>query len=119
MDNTLAEPHAALGIIALNVRDWKPSGPELRRALDLNPNDATAHHWYAFYLFFSGKTEEAIAEIETARQLDPLSAVINADEGIFLYSSRRYDEARVRLRQAIDLEPDFDQPHETLGLVSL
>ncbi|HEX7895525.1 MAG TPA: hypothetical protein VF447_15105, partial [Terriglobales bacterium] len=119
LDNTLAEPHAALGIIALNVRDWKPSGPELRLALDLNPNDATAHHWYAFYLFFSGKTEEAIAESETARQLDPLSAVINADEGIFLYSSRRYGEARVRLRQAIDLEPNFDQPHETLALVNL
>src|SRR6185437_10112686 len=119
LDNTLAEPHAALGLIALNARDWKPAGPELRRALDLNPNDATAHHWFSFYVLFSGKTEEAIAEIETARQLDPLSPVINADEGAFLYTSRRYDEARTHLRQAIDLEPDFDQPHETLALINL
>ena len=119
LDNTLAEPHAALGIIALNVRDWKPSGPELRRAIDLNPNYATAHHWLAFYLAFSDQTEQALAEIEKARQLDPLSAVINADEGHFLYTARKFEEARIRLRQAIELNPDFDQPHETLALINV
>lgn len=119
LDDTLAEAHAALGIIALNARAWKPAGPELRRALDLNPNYATAHHWFAFYLLFSGRTKEAIAELETARQLDPLSAIINADEGEFLYTANRFSEARVRLRQAIELEPDFDQPHETLALTDL
>lgn len=119
LDDTLAEAHAALGIIALNGRVWEQSGPEFRRAIDLNPNYATAHHWLAFYLFFLGHTDEAIAEIEIARQLDPLSAIINADEGEFLYAMSRYAEARVRLRQAIELEPGFDQPHETLALINL
>jgi len=119
LDDTLAEAHAALGIIALNGLDWKQAGPELRRALDVNPNYATAHHWFGFYLLFLGRTEEAIAELETARQLDPLSAIINADEGEFLYTANRYREARVRLRQAIELEPNFDQPHETLALTDL
>jgi len=119
LDDTLAEAHAALGIIALNALVWKPAGPELRRAIELNPNYATAHHWYAFYLLFLGRTDEAIAEIETARQIDPLSTIINADEGAFLYSGNRYSEARVRLREAIDLGPGFDQPHETLALADL
>ncbi len=119
LDDTLAEAHSALGIIALNGLAWKQAGPELRRALDLNPNYATAHHWNAFYLFFSGKTGEAIAEVEVARQLDPLSAIINADEGEFMYAAKRYSDARLRLRQAIELEPDFDQPHETLALIDL
>ncbi|MGC2636541.1 MAG: winged helix-turn-helix domain-containing protein [Acidobacteriaceae bacterium] len=119
LDDTMAEAHAALGIIALNAIAWKPAGPELRRALDLNPNYATAYHWYAFYLLFSGRTAEALAEIEMARQLDPLSAIINADEGVFLYSANRLGEARIRLRQAIELQPDFDQPHETLALIDL
>lgn len=119
LDDTLAEAHAALGIIALNARVWEPSGPEFRRALALNPNYATAHHWLAFYLLFMGQTDEALAEIERARQLDPLSAIINADEGEFLYVARRYSEAQVRLRQAIELEPGFDQPHETMALINL
>jgi TolB-like protein/DNA-binding winged helix-turn-helix (wHTH) protein/Tfp pilus assembly protein PilF len=119
LDGTLAEAHAALGIIALNARVWEPSGPEFRQALALNPNYATAHHWLAFYLFFLGQTDEAIAEVETARQLDPLSAIINADEGAFLYAANRYGEARVRLRRAIELQPGFDQPHETLALTDL
>ena len=91
----MAEAHAALGIIALNGLVWRQAGPELRRALDLNPNYATAHHWFVFYLLFSGRTEEAIAELELARQLDPLSAIINADEGQILYTANKYPEARV------------------------
>jgi Tfp pilus assembly protein PilF len=108
-----------LGIIYLNGRNWQRAGPELQRALDLNANYAPAHHWYAFYLFFSGHKSEALSEMEQARQLDPFSAVINADEGGFLYGLRRYAEAKVRLKQAIELAPDFGQPHETLGLTEL
>jgi TolB-like protein/DNA-binding winged helix-turn-helix (wHTH) protein/Tfp pilus assembly protein PilF len=120
LDDTLAEPHATLGLIGLNsYPDWMHAEPEFRRALELNPNYATAHHWFAFYLFFSGRRNEALAEMERARQLDPLSAIINADEGHFLYSVRRNDEAKARLRQAIELEPDLGQPHETLALIDL
>jgi Tfp pilus assembly protein PilF len=120
IDDNLAQAHATLGFIGLNnPTGWTQAGPEFRRALDVNPNYATVHHWFAFYLVFFNRWDEALAEIDTARQLDPLSAIIQADEGSFLYALRRYDEAKVRLRQAIELGPDLGQPHETLALVYL
>ncbi|HWC20530.1 MAG TPA: winged helix-turn-helix domain-containing protein, partial [Terriglobales bacterium] len=119
LDETLAEAHATLGLIALNFAGWASRESEFRRALELNPSYATAHHWYAYYLLFADRHAEAFAEFELARQLDPLSIIINADEGFFLYGERRYDEARSRLRQAIELAPDFDQPHESLALIAL
>ena len=119
LDETLAEAHATLGLIGLNQPGWKGTETEFRRALELNANYATAHHWFAFYLLFSGRRDEAYAEFELARQLDPLSVIINADEGFFLYSQRHFDEAKTRLRQAIELAPDFGQPHETLALIAM
>jgi len=121
LDDTLADAHAVLAFVALNywTTDRTIAEREFRRALQLNPNYATAHQWFAFYLTFEGRTDEAIAEMERARQLDPLSAIINADEGHMLYASGRNAEARLRLQQAIELEPDFGQPHETLALIDL
>jgi TolB-like protein/DNA-binding winged helix-turn-helix (wHTH) protein/Tfp pilus assembly protein PilF len=120
LDDSLAQAHATLGFIGLNNRTvWARTEPEFRRALDLNPNYATAHHWFAFYLFFCERRNEALAEMDIARQLDPLSPMIRADEGQFLYAVRRYDEAKLRLRQAIELAPDLGQPHETLALIYL
>jgi tetratricopeptide (TPR) repeat protein len=121
LDDTLSEAHATLGLIGLNsgLPDWTQTKIELRRALELNPNFATAHHWYAYYLLSSDRLNEALAEMELARQLDPLSAIINADEGDVLYTARRYEEAKARLRQAIEMAPDLGQPHATLALVDL
>jgi TolB-like protein/DNA-binding winged helix-turn-helix (wHTH) protein/Tfp pilus assembly protein PilF len=121
LDDTLADAHAVLAFVALNywATDRTIAEHEFKRALQLNPNYTTAHQWFAFYLTFEGRTDEAIAEMERARQLDPLSAIINADEGHMLYASGRKSEARLRLQQAIELEPDFGQPHETLALIDL
>ena len=120
LDDTLAEAHATLGLIALNwAPDWLRAEPELRRALELNPSYATAHHWFAFHLIQSERRSEALAEMEAAHQLDPLSAIINADHGELLYSARLYPEARRKLRQAIELEPNFGQPYQTLALIEL
>jgi TolB-like protein/DNA-binding winged helix-turn-helix (wHTH) protein len=120
LDDAVAEAHATLAFIGINM---SPIGsrvePEFRRALQLNPNYATAHHWFAFYLVFSERNSEAFAEMELARRLDPLSAIINADEGQFLYGERRYEEAKARLRQAVELAPEFGQPHLTLALIEL
>ena len=120
LDDSLAEAHATLAFIGLN---WMParsqSEHEFRLALDLNPNSATVHHWYAFYLLFADRGDEAIAEMDVARQLDPLSVIINADEGELLYIARRNDEARVRLRRAIELAPEFSQPLQTLAILDL
>jgi len=121
LDDALADAHAVLAFVELN--DWATDRTiaerEFRRALQLNPNYATAHQWFAFYLTFEGRKNDAIAEMERARQLDPLSAIINADEGHMLYASLRNAEARLRLRQAIELAPDLGQPHETLALIDL
>jgi Tfp pilus assembly protein PilF len=120
LDDTLAEAHATLALVGVNQNpDWKASEPEFQRALELNPNYAMAHLWFAFYLFFSERRDEALAQVELARQLDPLSAVINADQGHFLYATHHYAEARARLRQAMELAPDFGQPHTTLALIEL
>jgi Tfp pilus assembly protein PilF len=119
LDDTLSDAHATLGFIGLNYGAWDPSQveKELRRALELNPNYATAHHWLAFYLRFEGRNTEALAEIERARELDPLSAVVNGDQGFFLYGAGHFEEARVRLRQAMELAPDFGWPHITMALI--
>ncbi len=120
LDETLAEAHATLGFVGLNWRSaWPQSDHELRRALELDPNYANAHHWFAYDLFYVGRKNEAIAEIDAAQQLDPLSAVINADRGHFLYAVRRYDEARKALRRSIELAPELGRPHTTFALVEL
>ena len=121
LDDTLADAHATLGLIGLNYGTWNPlqEEKEFHRALELNPNYASAHHWFAFYLRFADRSNEALAEIERARQLDPLSAVVNADEGFFLYGAYRFEEARSWLRRAIELAPDFGSPHSFLALVEL
>jgi TolB-like protein/DNA-binding winged helix-turn-helix (wHTH) protein len=121
LDDTLAGAHATLGMVAL--QNWSTESTqanrEFQRALALNPNYATAHQWFSFYFVFSRQMDEALAELELARQLDPLSSVINADEGHLLYAMDRYSEAETRLRQAIELSPDLGQPHETLALIDL
>jgi len=121
LDDSLAEAHAALAFVALNhwATESQEAEREFHRALELNPNSATAHHWFTFYLIFSDRMEEATAELERARQLDPFSAIINADEGHLLYAAGQFEAAKVRLRQAMELAPDLGQPHETLALIDL
>ena len=92
---------------------------EFRRAIEIDPNFATAHHWFAYQRVVAGRPDEALNEITLARELDPLSAITNADEGHFLYAARRFDEARTRLRRAIELGPELGQPHASLALVEL
>ena len=118
LDEGLADAHATLGLASFSLNPESTHGePELRRAIGIDPSNARAHGWLAFYLFFAGRRDEALAQVALARQLDPLSASANADEGEFLYVAHRFDEARTRLRQAIELDPGFGQPYGTLALV--
>jgi len=120
LNDDLAEAHATLGLIHLaTLSEWSKSEAEFRRAIEIDPNYTNAHHWLAYDLLFFGRKDESLAEIALARQLDPLSAVTNADEGAFLYGARRFGEARVRLQRAIELDPKFGQPHATLALMEL
>ena len=112
IDESSSEAHTALALIVQNHDwDWRTSEKEFRRAIELNPNDATAHHWYAEHLMWRGRFEEAIEQSERAHQLDPLSLIIAADNGAILYFSRNYDEAIDKWRSVLAMDPVFNRAH--------
>jgi TolB-like protein len=112
LDEGLAEAHTSLALIALNYDwDWQAAESGYRRAIQLDPNYATAHHWYAELLAFQGRFDEALAESERARQLDPLSLIIATDRGVILYYARQYDRAIEQLRAVLDMDPNFARGH--------
>ena len=112
IDEGLAEAHTSLALIAeMYDWDWKTGEKEYRRAIQLNPNYATAHHWYAEFLAFQGRFDEALAESERARNLDPLSVIIAADRGAILYFARQYDRAIEQFRAVLDMEPNFSRAY--------
>ncbi|MEY2540306.1 MAG: hypothetical protein QOG67_4046 [Verrucomicrobiota bacterium] len=116
LDETSAEGHAALGMLLLFDFKLQDSEHEFRRAIELNPNYATAHHWYGNSLLVSlGRFDEAIKQGERAVELDPLSLIINADLGSTLMVSRRYDEAIAQLRLTVALDDNFAYAHWNLG----
>jgi len=107
-DDSLAEAHTSLASIkAVTDWDWQGAENEYRRAIELNPNYATAHHWYALQLMLQGRLDQAIREIQKAQQLDPLSLAISKDFAVILLYARRYDEALAQCRKALEIEPTF------------
>jgi len=115
-DDTLAEPHASLAFIAeTHEWDWATAEREYKRALELNPGDARAHHWYAGYLMYVGRSEEGIAEAKRARDLDPLSLPVNNALAGRLLVVGRVDEALEQLRETLEMNPHFAPAHQTLG----
>jgi TolB-like protein/Flp pilus assembly protein TadD len=118
LDDTLGDAHASLAQVKMNY-DWDWAGAEraFRRAIELRPGSATAHHWYALYLSAMGRFDEALAELRQARELDPLSAAIGSNEAAILFSARRYEEALTAVRQALALNPEFRSSHMYLGTI--
>ncbi len=115
LDPQLAEAHTSLAYIKMYYDwDWQGSESEFRRAIALNPNYATAHQWYSEYLSGMGRFDEALAEIRRAKEIDPLSSVINAGEVWILYFARRYDEAIEAGRELQATNPDFAEINEYL-----
>jgi len=108
LNEGLAEAHTSLAAVAQNYDwDWATAEKEYRRAIELNPNYATAHHWYAECLALQGRFDEAFAEIGKARELDPLSLIIAADYGAILYFSRQYGPAIQQFHTVLEMDPDF------------
>ncbi len=108
LDKGLAEAHTALALIVQNYDfDWVSAETEFQRAIELNPNYATAHHWYAEHLALLGRFDEAFRESERARRLDPLSLIIATDNGAILYFSRQYDRAIEQFRAVLDMDPGY------------
>jgi serine/threonine protein kinase/TolB-like protein len=106
LDPNLDEAHSALGWIKfLGDWDWPGAEQELRRAIELNPNNADARQNYASLLNVLGRHDEALGEIEQARQLDPVSSVIRDSYALILFHARRYDQALEQCRKALELDP--------------
>jgi TolB-like protein/Flp pilus assembly protein TadD len=117
IDDTLAEAHASLGsALFFYDLDLPQATLEFRRAIELNPNYATGHHWYGLNSLLSlGRFDVAIAEVKRALELDPLSLIINADLGRTYYFARRYDEAIEQLHKTLEMDPNFYFAHRHLG----
>jgi serine/threonine-protein kinase len=116
LDETLAEAHTSLGAVKEWFEwDWAAAESQYRRALELNPNYATAHHRYGVYLTFMRRLDEALAEFKHALEIEPLSLIINTDLA-FVYSSMRdYDRAIEQVKKAIEIDPAYPRAHGILA----
>jgi TolB-like protein/Tfp pilus assembly protein PilF len=120
IDESLAEPHSTLAMVHMWFDwDWVGAEMEAKRAISLNPNSGASHLAYAHVLSNLGRHAEAIAEGARARELDPVSLIVNAREGAVLYFARRNDEARERLQKTLELDQNFWIAHLFLGHVYL
>jgi serine/threonine protein kinase/tetratricopeptide (TPR) repeat protein len=117
LDDSLAEAHNSLAYAKLNFDwDWPEAEAEFKRALQLNPGSADAHHWYSHFLVSSGRLEEALAESERALERDRLSSIMNTHLGWALFFARRYDEALLQLAKTIDKDPNYGLAYWYRGL---
>jgi TolB-like protein/DNA-binding winged helix-turn-helix (wHTH) protein/Flp pilus assembly protein TadD len=116
LDDSLSEAHNSLAF-CLEGFDWdfEAAGKEFRRAIELNPGYATAHHWYAWHLSLVGRNSEAVAEMRKAENLDPLSLIINADLAELLLIAHLSDESIQQSNKTIEMDPNFALAHNQLA----
>jgi serine/threonine protein kinase/Tfp pilus assembly protein PilF len=117
IDNRLAEVHTSLAsILMFRKWDWANAEKEFKLALELNPNYATAHHWYSQWFLNMGRLEESLRMISRAAELDPISQAILKDHGLTLYYKRQYDEAIEMASKTLELDPNYAAAHRLLSL---
>jgi len=117
LDDSLAEAHTTLSYI-LFIYDWnfEESDRQMNRAIELNPNYATAYHWYGNGLLLAtGRFDESIEAMKHARRLDPLSLIINADLATSYLYALRLDEAIEQFHNTLDMDNNFFYAHLYLG----
>jgi TolB-like protein/Flp pilus assembly protein TadD len=117
IDDSLAEAHASLAMINQDSWQWEEAETEFKRAIELNPNYPTAHHWYSFYLRVVGRLDESMAEIKRAQELDPLSPIIGENVAVTYLKKGELESAIKQCKKIIELDPNFPQVHMTLGFV--
>jgi len=116
LDSSMSEAHTSLGY-CLRAFDWDfdSAGKEFRRAIELNPSYANAHHWNAMNLALLGRPKEGLVEMRKAENLDPLSMIINSDLAEFLLLTHSYDESVKQSRKIVEMDADFAIGHKQLG----
>ena len=115
LDSSLADAYTALGYINHYNWNWTAAEQRFKRALELNPNYANAHNFYASYLMSRGRVDESIAASNRARELDPFSLAISVQRGFLLENARRYGEAIEQLQAVIAMDPNHYQAYWVLG----
>jgi TolB-like protein/DNA-binding winged helix-turn-helix (wHTH) protein/Flp pilus assembly protein TadD len=116
LDDTLGEAHTSLAFaLDLYAWDWAAAEKEYKRAIELNPGYATAHHWYAWHLLVMGQSSEGIFEMRRAESLDPLSLIISADLAEALCIAHLYDQSVQQSKRTLDMDPNFAVAHYQLG----
>lgn len=117
LDSTESEAHAALAYVAtLYDWDWKTADLHFRRALELNPSNPTAHHWYSIYLMATGHVTQSLAEIDTARGLDPASLFLRGADGVRHFMARDFTGAVQLMGPALEAGPNTIPALPWLGL---
>ena len=117
LDESLAEAHASMGLVHYCYFNGAESAKQFQRAIQLNPNYATAHHWYGrLTLVMLGELHRAMVEVKRAYELDPVSSIIHSDLGGVNVAARRYDEAIQQLHGTVEMDPDFFWAHRWLGI---
>ena len=112
LDEDLAEGHASLGwLLMFYDWDWVGAEREFKRAIELNPNSAIPHRYYAWCLASLSRFDEALSESKRAMELDPLSLFINRSAGTVLYCARQYDQAIDQFKKTSELDPNFRQAY--------
>jgi TolB-like protein/Tfp pilus assembly protein PilF len=115
LDDSLAEAHASLGLIATEELEVNRGVNELERAIQLNPNYATAHHWLGLALATLRQSDRSVGELKRALELDPLSMIINADLSVIYLYARRYDAAEAQARKTLEIDSRSFVAHYYLG----
>jgi serine/threonine-protein kinase len=116
LDDSLAEAHTSLAYcLAFYEWDWPAAEKEYRRALELNPGYATAHHWYGECLTVLGQRQKGIAHLRRAQALDPLSLIIRSIAGWAYYNAGQYDQAIELFHATLATDAQFVQAHSFLG----
>jgi adenylate cyclase len=116
MNDTLSEAHTSLAFIKFNYDwDWPGAEREFRRAIELNPNNANAHHWYSHFLTAMGRVGESLEESRRALELDQLNPVMTTHLGWHYFYARQYDLAIDQHHRTIETDPNYGVAHWYLG----
>jgi len=120
IDETLAEAHVSLAFITYAFEwDWARGEAEFKRAIELDPEYATAHYWYALYLNQVGRTDEALAQAQRSVDLEPLSLVGTYSVGLGHYFARDFDVARRYADKTLEISPQFLLGRRLRGMVDI
>jgi len=119
IDPSLGEPHATLGLILHYLWQWEDADREFMRAIELNPNYPTVHHWFSNNLRERGEYPRALAQIRRAHELDPLSGIINVNLGILLALNGDVQASRTQLNRTIEMDRSWFNGYYWMGLVDV